>query len=130
VTNNGQDAELLRNDGDGRARALVLRLRGAGRNWEAIGARVLVTAGRRTQRRDVAAGSSYLSQSDLRLHIGLGEATQADRIEVRWPSGTVETVSAVPADQLLTIEEGRGVTARTPVARSTPPASTAIPPAK
>jgi hypothetical protein len=122
VTNNGQDAELLRNDGDGRAHAIVLRLRGAGRNWEAIGARVLVTAGGRAQRRDVAAGSSYLSQGDLRLHVGVGDATLIDRIEVRWPSGTVETVAAVAVDQLLTIEEGRGVTARTAVARgATPP---------
>jgi hypothetical protein len=110
VTNNGQDAELLRNDGGGaRAHTLSLRLRGAGGNWEAIGARVLVSAGGHTQRRDVTAGSSYLSQSDLRLHIGLGDATQADRIDVRWPSGTVETLTAVPADGRLTIEEGRGI---------------------
>jgi hypothetical protein len=89
-----------------------MRLRGDGRNWEAIGARVLVTAGGRTQRRDVTAGSSYLSQSDLRLHVGLGAATQADRIEVRWPSGHVETLTAVPGDALLTIEEGHGVVSR------------------
>jgi hypothetical protein len=112
VTNNGGDAELLRNDAGSSAHSLVLRLRGTGRNREAIGARVLVTAGSRTMRRDVTAGSSYLSQNDLRVHVGLGDAAQADRIEIRWPSGKVERLADIPADQLLTIEEGRGVVAR------------------
>jgi enediyne biosynthesis protein E4 len=112
VTNNGQDAELLRNDGDARAHALVLRLQAAGANRDAVGARVLVTAGGRTQRRDVKAGSSYLSQNDLRVHVGLGEAPRADRVEIRWPSGKVDTLTGAPADRLLTIEEGRGVVAQ------------------
>jgi hypothetical protein len=115
VTNNGGDAELLRNDAPRGAHSLVLRLRGTGRNRDAIGARVLVTAGTRTMRRDVRAGSSYLSQNDVRVHVGLGEAAQADRIEVRWPSGKTETIPAIPADQLLTIEEGRGIVDRSKI---------------
>jgi hypothetical protein len=117
VTNNGQDAELLRNEGAPGSHALLLRLRGAGGNTGAIGARVLVTAGSTTQRRDVKAGSSYLSQNDLRVHVGLGAATQADRVEVRWPSGRIDTWSAVAAGQLLTVEEGRGITGRIPLHR-------------
>jgi len=117
VTNNGQDAELLRNDGGSRANALLVRLRGAGRNTEAIGARVRVTAGSRTQIRDIKAGSSYLSQNDLRAHFGLGAAAAADRIEVMWPSGRTESVAGVAANQIVTIEEGKGVVARQPFAR-------------
>src|SRR4029077_7282584 len=63
VTNNGQDAELLRNDGGNPGAGARARLRGAGRNTEAIGARIRLTAGARTQIRDVKAGSSYLSQN-------------------------------------------------------------------
>jgi hypothetical protein len=117
ITNNGEDAELLRNEGLPGSHALLLRLRGAGGNNAAVGARVRVTAGAVAQRRDVNAGSSYLSQSDLRVHVGLGAATQADRVEVLWPSGKVETLSAVAADQLVTIEEGRGVVSRVALKR-------------
>jgi enediyne biosynthesis protein E4 len=67
--------------------------------------------------RDVKAGSSYLSQSDLRAHFGLGAAAGADRIEVRWPSGRMETVSNVPANQIITIQEANGIVARQPFAR-------------
>jgi hypothetical protein len=61
--------------------------------------------------RDVKAGSSYLSQNDLRAHFGLGTAARADRIEVRWPSGRTDAVSGVAANQIITIEEGRGIVA-------------------
>ena len=111
VTNNGDTAELLRNDG-GRGHALLVTLRGPAGNREAIGARIRVTAGARTLRRDVKAGSSYLSQNDLRAHFGLGEATHADRVEVQWPSGARDTIPAVDADQSITIEEGKGLVTR------------------
>jgi hypothetical protein len=114
VTNNGQDAELLRNDGGNRGNALMVQLRGAAANHQAIGARVRVTAESGTQMRDVKAGSSYLSQNDLRVHFGLGTASRADRIEVQWPSGRKETVLGVPANQIITIEEGRGIVASRP----------------
>ena len=117
VTNNGDNAELLRNDGGNRANALLVRLRGSGGNPEAIGARIRLTAGSRTQIRDVKAGSSYLSQNDLRAHFGLAAAGRADRIEVVWPSGRMEAVANVPANQILTIEEGKGIVARQPLSR-------------
>ena len=120
VSNNGQDAELLRNDvprGGTRANALLVRLRGAGRNTDAIGARVRLTVDSRTQMRDIKAGSSYLSQNDLRAHFGLGTAAGADRIEVMWPSGRTEAVANVAANQIVTIEEGKGITARQPFTR-------------
>ena len=117
VTNNGQAAELLRNDGGNRAHALIVRLRGAGRNIEAIGARIRLTSESRTQIRDVKAGSSYLSQNDLRAHFGLRTAGRADRIEVLWPSGRKEAVADVPANQIITIEEGKGIVARQMLSR-------------
>jgi enediyne biosynthesis protein E4 len=54
-------------------------------------------------------GSSYISQSDLRQHFGLGSATKADQIEVRWSSGQIDRVANVEADQFIRIEEGRGL---------------------
>ena len=86
-------------------------------NRDAIGARIRVTTGSRTQIRDVKAGSSYLSQNDLRAHFGLGDATRVDRLEVRWPSGRTEVVQSVPANQIVTIREGEGIVASTPFAR-------------
>jgi hypothetical protein len=117
VTNNGQDAGLLRNDGGNRANALLVRLRGADSNREAIGARIRLTSGSRAQIRDVKAGSSYLSQNDLRAHFGLGAAARADRIEVLWPSGRMDAVANVAANQIITVEEGRGIAARQPFSR-------------
>ena len=117
VTNNGQDAELLRNDGGNRANALLVRLRGADANTDAIGARIRLSVGSRTQIRDVKAGSSYLSQNDLRAHFGLGTAAQADRVEVVWPSGRMESVANVAANQIVTIAEGKGIVARQPFSR-------------
>src|SRR5205814_8926574 len=117
VTTNGQDAELLRNDGGNRANALLVRLKGADANTDAIGARIRLSVGSRTQIRDVKAGSSYLSQNDLRAHFGLGAAARADRIEVVWPSGKIESVANISANQIVTIAEGKGVVAQQPFSR-------------
>jgi hypothetical protein len=117
VTNNGQDAELLRNDGGNRANAVLVRLRGERPNTEAIGARIRLTSGSHTQMREIKAGSSYLSQNDLRAHFGLGTATRADRIDIAWPDGRSESVANVGANQIVTIEEGRGIVSQQPFSR-------------
>jgi hypothetical protein len=108
VTNNGQSADVLRNDSV-RGNSLLVRA--------AIGARVRVTAGGQTQVRDVRAGSSYLGQNDLRVHFGLGHAAMADRVEVTWPSERVEVLSTVAVNQIVTIHEGRGIVSRVPFVR-------------
>jgi enediyne biosynthesis protein E4 len=97
-----------------------LRIKTAGRrsNRDGFGARVEVTAAGRTQSQEVRANSSYLSASDPRLHLGLGLATRVDSITVHWPSGTVDRIGQEPSDQEFVIEEGRGVVARHPAARS------------
>jgi hypothetical protein len=56
---------------------------------------------------EVRSGGSYISQSDLRVHFGLGAATVAD-LEVRWPSGAVDRLAAVAADRVVTVVEGSG----------------------
>jgi len=117
VTNNGGQAELLRNDTVNANHAVTLTLTGGRSNRSAIGARVRLTAGGVTQTREVKAGSSYLGESDLRVHFGLGPATRIDRLEIRWPSGATEVVPDVAADQIIAVTEGKGVTARTPFVR-------------
>jgi hypothetical protein len=114
VTNNGGAAEVLRNSvGNGR-NSIEVRVVGSRSNRDGLGARVTVTAGGRTQVREVKSGSSYLGQNDLRVHVGLGDATRVDRIDVRWPAGTTETIRDIPANQIVTITEGQGITGRSP----------------
>ena len=84
---------------------LLLKLAGLRSNRSAIGARVAVTAGGRTQIDEVRSGGSYLSQNDLRLHFGLGGAERADSISVRWPSGGKTVLKDAAADCILTISE-------------------------
>jgi enediyne biosynthesis protein E4 len=112
VTNNGQSADLLRNDGGNRNHALQVRLVGRQSNRDAVGARVLMTVGASTQVREVKAGSSYLGQNDTRVHFGLGTAPRADRLEVRWPGGRSETFHQIQAGAIITIVEGEGITRR------------------
>jgi hypothetical protein len=111
VTSNGGPAELLRNDGGSRGNAIVVRASGA-RNPDGIGARITVTASGRRQVREVKSGSSYLGQNDLRAHFGLGGQSRIDRLDVRWPGGRVDTMREVAANQIVTVTEGRGITAQ------------------
>ena len=76
---------------------------------DAIGATAYVTTGKLRQRQDVVSGGSYASQNDFRLQFGLGAATKIDRLELKWPDGTLETVSVSGCDRVLTIVEGKGV---------------------
>lgn len=120
VTNNGGAVELLRNELPSSAAAapggsVSFRLIGTTSNRSAVGARIRAVAGGRVVLREVKAGSSYLGQNDLRQHIGLGQATRLERVEIRWPSGVVETIADVAAGQQVTVTEGKGVTARVPV---------------
>jgi hypothetical protein len=94
-----------------------VRLVGMRSNRDGIGATVRLTSGSATQVREVKAGSSYLGQNDTRVHFGMGTAATADRLEIRWPSGTTDTLASVAANQIVTVTEGQGATARTPFRR-------------
>ena len=117
IGNNGQTADLLRNDGGNRNNALLIRTMGSKSNRDGIGARLKLTVGGEVLMRHVKAGSSYQGQNDLRVHFGLGSATQADRLEILWPSGTVDTLEAIKANQVVTVTEGRGQTRQEPFSR-------------
>ena len=64
---------------------------------------------------EVRSGGSYISQNDFRLHFGLGKAMSAE-ISVRWQDGKVENLPAVAANQVITIEEGKGIVSQQPYA--------------
>ena len=108
VTNSGQTADLLRNDSD-HGNALLVRLIGKQSNRDGVGARLRLTTGTRTQIREVKAGSSYLGQNDMRQHFGLGTNQRADRLEIRWPSGRVDVLQGVLANQIISVREGEGI---------------------
>ena len=76
---------------------------------DAIGAIVFLTADKIRQRWDVTSGGSYASQSDQVLHFGIGAATTVEKLEIKWPNGTTETVEVRGVDQNLTIVEGKGI---------------------
>lgn len=84
---------------------IILKLEGTRSNRSAIGARVRLTAGGRTQFDEVRSGGSYLSQNDLRLHFGLGSASAIDRIEIDWPSGEHQVERNVRLNRVLSIRE-------------------------
>ena len=93
-------------------RWLQLKLVGTQSNRDAIGTRVKVTLGGLSMLREVTgcSGGYYGNKQDrLPVHIGLGQNSQADVIEIRWPSGTVDVLRDVPADQLVEVKEGSGL---------------------
>jgi hypothetical protein len=77
-------------------------------NRDAIGAKVkVITPSGRTLYNHVTGSVGFMSTSDLRVHFGLGRETSAAAIDIRWPSGTVQTLKDVAADQILKVEEPR-----------------------
>jgi hypothetical protein len=108
VSNNHQGPELLRNEGGNANHWLAIRLVGVKSNRDGIGARVRVVAGSSTQIDQAKGGGSYLSASDPRLYFGLGSRVDADLVEVKWPSGAVDSLRAVRANRFVTIREGQG----------------------
>ncbi|PYT16962.1 MAG: hypothetical protein DMF51_03440 [Acidobacteria bacterium] len=126
IATNGRKPTLLRNDGGSAAgHWITLRLVGARCNRDAIGARVTVRAGGHAQVYDTRSSSSYLSQNDMRLHVGLGSAAQVDSIEIRWPEKVkrVEKLGPVGADQFLVVKEGSGIVSRSAVSSRPGPAA-------
>jgi hypothetical protein len=100
---------LLVNEGGNQGHWLQLRLRGRGGNRDGIGAQIDVTLPHRVLREEVRSAYSYCSANDLRAHFGLGTATGAQKIEIRWPSGQVDTLTDVAANHGYIITEGKGI---------------------
>jgi hypothetical protein len=99
---------LLRNDTPRTARALAVRLQGHTAPRDGTGTRLTLRTGSRLQIREAGTGGSYLSAGDPRIHFGLGSASQADSLTIRWPSGATETRTHVLAGTLTLVEPSRG----------------------
>jgi hypothetical protein len=105
VNNQNEPPSLLRDAATSGNHWIGLKLEGVKANRSAIGARVRVTAGSLVQMDEVRSGGSYLSQSDLRLHFGLGAAAKVDKIEIIWPGGAKQVERDLMPDRILTIRE-------------------------
>jgi hypothetical protein len=122
VLNMNDRPSLLRNDGGNKNNWINIKLIGTKCNRTAVGARVRVVTGTHAQIDEVHTGYSVMSQGDLRLHFGLGQAKVIDSIEVKWPTLVVnnkdgkseeipqiEKFTNIEANQFLTIKEGSGI---------------------
>src|SRR5258708_11845574 len=77
-------------------------------NRDGIGARIRVKTPTRILVDEVRSGSSYISNSDMRVHFGLGSAAKIEWIEIRWPSGLTERFTSLPVAQTHTLKKGSG----------------------
>ena len=109
LNNSNQPATLLRNDGGNNNHWLTLQLIGTQSNASAIGTKVFVKTSNLSLFREVRSGASYLSQSDLRLHFGLGKHSTIDTLEIRWQGGHIDQFSNLKSNQILRIKEGHGL---------------------
>ena len=105
VNNQNEPPSLLKQSAAASNHWIILSLTGTKSNRSAIGARVRLTAAGHTQLDEVRSGGSYLSQSDLRLHFGLGTSKEADEIEIYWPDGNRQSLKHVKADRVVPIRE-------------------------
>ncbi len=103
---------ILRNQGVTGTHWVSFELAGTKSNRLAIGAKLKLVAGGMTQTEEIHSGGSYISQNDLRVHFGLARATKIDSVEIRWPSGKLETIKDLAADQFYSVLEGSGVVDR------------------
>jgi hypothetical protein len=125
---------LLRNVNPDHHQWVELRLIGGPKSpRDAVGATVYLSADGMRQRGDVLSGGSYLSSNDMRVHFGLGDATDAGTGEIHWPSGAKEMVKLPAVDRIYTVTEGQGITGAMcdgkpcAVAPSAPPAQASKP---
>ena len=116
LTTNGGAAFLYRNDAQA-GRSVRLLLRGTRSNRNGIGARVSARTAAGAIQRVVRTGSSYLSQSELPVTVGLANQSSLERVVIDWPSGTRDTVGPLAAGRFYTVTEGRGVTDQRPYSR-------------
>jgi len=114
LSTNGGPVYLFLNEATGPAatnKSLRIKLVGTKSNRDGIGTIVKLTAGGESQTQMLRSGSSYLSASELILTFGLAQHSQADSLEIHWPSGQIDKLSNIPAGQTLTITESKGQTA-------------------
>jgi hypothetical protein len=121
ATNNGP-AYLFRNDGGNRNNWLCVRTAGTKSNRDGIGAVVRLESASGKQWSMVRSGSSYCSQSDLAVTFGLGSDPLVKSLEIDWPSGLKQSLSNIPVNQCITVEEGKGIVSRWEPSKTKTPA--------
>ncbi|RKU09175.1 hypothetical protein C6503_21795 [Candidatus Poribacteria bacterium] len=109
LNNSNQPATLLRNDGGNSNHWLTIQPIGTQSNASGIGTKIVLKAGDLYLLREVRSGASYLSQSDLRVHFGLGKQTKIDTLEIHWQSGLTERFFNLKSNQMFRIKEGHGI---------------------
>jgi len=114
ISNMNAPPMLLVNDVRNGNHWIAFRTVGSKSNRDGIGAKIMVKAGARTLVDEVRSGSSYVSNSDMRVHFGLGSATKIEWVQVRWPSGLVERFESLPVDAIDTLKEGSGAPVNPP----------------
>lgn len=108
--------QLLRCDSGTKNNWIKVRTIGVKSNRSGIGARLRCVTrpadekNAHSQIDEVRSGGSYISQNDLRVHFGIGKAERVELLEIRWPSGAVDTLKDLKANQLYYVTEGRGIT--------------------
>jgi hypothetical protein len=110
INNQNARASLLKITRQNNNHWINIKLVGTKSNRSAIGARVKCVAGTLSQIDEVRSGGSYISQNDLRIHFGLGEKTSIDLLEIKWPSGAVDQLHNIAADQFIRVQEGGTLT--------------------
>ena len=105
INSQNEPPSLLRRHNPPDGSWIILELAGVESNRSAIGARVALLADGREQIDEVRGGGSYLSHNDLRLHFGLGGAKRVDRVEIRWPTGGIQTLSGLEVRKVHRIVE-------------------------
>ena len=108
LTNNKDVSQYFQND-VARGNWLQLELRGKDSNSHGIGSRLRLVADGKAQVREVRTGVGYLSSPPTRVHFGVGPATTIDRVEIRWPSGALQVLEHLKANQIVVVDEGGGV---------------------
>jgi enediyne biosynthesis protein E4 len=116
VSNNGEAGQIFHNEGNSSDGArqnhwLGVHLVGTKSNRDGLGAKLKLTAGDLVSFDQAKGGMSYCSSQDPRIYFGLGQRAKIDALEIAWPSGVVDVLRNIGPDQIITVEEGRGLTA-------------------
>ena len=128
ISNMSARPSLLINDVRSSHHWIAIKTVGTKSNRDGIGARITVKTGKRNLVDEVRSGSSYDSNSDMRVHFGLGASTKIEELKIRWPSGLVERFDNLHVDTIQTLKEGSGVaTQGTELKQKAKPAATEVP---
>ncbi|MBZ5563260.1 MAG: CRTAC1 family protein [Acidobacteriia bacterium] len=112
ISNRGDYPELLRNDGGNAHHWLEVMLVGTKSNRDGVGASLKLVSEGFTETKQRKGGMSYMSAHDPRVHFGLGQRKSIESLEITWPSGTVDKLTNVPINQIITVKEGAGIIPR------------------